>query len=90
LNGLGSPLIAGLLSGSVIATVLGLMTQRRSIMLESQIQDSFKRLVETRSSQWAAEVTLIDSDVNAAYASRRQPTYCSSMRANADGPRSSG
>jgi hypothetical protein len=53
LNGLGSALIAGLLSGSVIATVLGLMTQRRSIMLESQIQDSFRRLVETRESQWA-------------------------------------
>jgi hypothetical protein len=50
---LQSALVAGLLSGSVIAAVLGLVTRRYSLRQESEIQDQFRRLVETRESRWA-------------------------------------
>ena len=49
----GSALIAGLLSGSVIAAVLGLLTRKKFLTLESEIEDQFRRLVETRESRWA-------------------------------------
>ena len=46
-------LLAAVLSGGVIATVLGLVTHRRSLQQASEIEDQFRRLVETRESRWA-------------------------------------
>jgi|RhiMetdeSRZDD1v2_1073273.scaffolds.fasta_scaffold92346_2 hypothetical protein len=50
---LGTALVAGVLSGSVIAAVLGLLTRKQSLTLEATIQDNFRRHVELRESQWA-------------------------------------
>lgn len=51
MNELGTALVAGLLSGSVIVAVLGIVTRRRLLLLESEIEDRFRRLVEARASQ---------------------------------------
>jgi hypothetical protein len=46
-------LLAAVLSGGVIATVLGLVTHRHSLRQASEIEDQFRQLVETRESRWA-------------------------------------
>jgi hypothetical protein len=46
-------LLAAVLSGGVIAAVLGLVTHRHSLRQKSEIEDQFRRLVETRESRWA-------------------------------------
>ena len=53
MDNLGSALIGGLLSGSVIAAVLGVLTRKRLLTLESEIEDRFRKAVEARQSQWA-------------------------------------
>lgn len=48
----GSLLLAGLLSGGVIAAVLGLITARWAARIRSTVEDEARRITETRGLEW--------------------------------------